>query len=70
MKRKIVILQFIAAIKFLITGGLLYPFRTDPVIYGVVLIASILLYGFEMDLLRELKKQTAVIQTVNDENLK
>lgn len=55
MKRIILTLQIISAIKFFIIAALLYPLHTQITIYAIFGTANILLYGYELDLLRKIK---------------
>ena len=55
MKKTLFTLQLISTLKFFIIAALLYPVQTQLTIYFVFGTANILLYGFELDLLRKLK---------------
>lgn len=55
MKRNIFTLQLIAALKFFIIGVLLNPMHIQATIFIISGTANILLYGYELSLLRKLK---------------
>jgi hypothetical protein len=55
MKRIIFTLQLISALKFFIIGALLNPMHIHATIFIITGTANILLYGYELSLLRKLK---------------